>query len=778
MSTNEDENELNGNIKKVDILKNTETEVILCSVWVEKFNKRGKKNKRLFVASEGSLSLYKHRPFTKDLSISRKFSWFDLLKISVTDSPNNQNQTSIDTATTGNIVELFFQNDSITFEHQSALKISTLLGKYAVTILCLNERPQITVPFFDPVIYSEEPEPLLYCGKDDSTEYAALMRFRSTMFFSGAPIPQTALQCFIDYVRKSTFEFDCTPLGTDFHAIQKWLFFSLQIDDSIESIVTPKCESQGGNWIPICAYTEQSRSLRSITTGEQFNETAGRLIDAVKNNKRCCLKDMTLVKNNIKDSQLLLLINILKVLKLDSLSLHSAMTRRVLKLFLIDAETTEFFQNLRSFTIDGIQGLTVLTAMQVCKNIPHVSCTNCESEVASFIKSLLKVVSCKIETLDISGNQSYVVIKERSSFPASLHHLTVDNCKFAIPNIPLFMRVVCNTKHDFCLSMNHIIVVSDKWDTVFDRFEQLSSPTFLTELHWDSNRISGKFLDFLERARRLKFLTINNLKMPKLTDDSKSDEGSSENEKEEQTKNIIEDLSDFIATNDSLESLSLNSTKQSTKMTPNMLMHVIAALGENRWLNSFSIQGHDLKGQVVDQLSASLMNNRVLNVLDIRNCIVDDNDLIMLFRRIENRGAPINILFNESDIKDEILRSEFGVLKSKAYKGDEKIDIPSECLTAQNYNRIPKYRTTEKTIRHHEQSPRVKEESSPQSQQSSEDESDEESACDEQSDPPALSASIFGQIPPPPPSDLLINQLEKRFSINEIVSRIRQSDKK
>ena len=446
------------NKSAVDIGTDNKTEIIFCKLWVDKINTKGKKDRRLLIISEGFISLYKSRPFIKEPALSRQFSWFSLLKIQETTSGTEHEE---------NIIELMFDGGTMTLEHPNSHAICILICKYALTILTSSERPQINVHGFNVDSFLSKIENGSDDSSDGNNEdenenkqkdlsllhqNPALKRFRSLMFAHKIPIPQQALSCFVHYETDTEFQFSCKDIDfIQFFEFQEHMLNALLLDDSIETLILPNSDPSqlqyhsltpdvnskrkkrrfilkdqdsdtsetGGisekslttgphvhcDWMPLANFLEQNQSVKHLSIGHTFNNTTPDFVSALERFGLCSLESFTLEFNNVKDDMIITLANMLNNMpNLRNVCFRHTMTRRVFKLFLKSAVTCPFITRIRSIQVDKISNLTVLTMMSVCQSIPHITCTNCESEIAGYFNSMAKCEHCNVETLDISGN--------------------------------------------------------------------------------------------------------------------------------------------------------------------------------------------------------------------------------------------------------------------------------------------------------------------------------------------------------------------------------------
>lgn len=715
--------ELGGNVNSIDVLTDT-TEIVFCSVWGEKINTRGGKDKRLLVCREGSISLYKPRPFSKEPALSRKFSWFDLLKIS---HPNND------------ILDLSFEKGQIVFEHPSAKELAVLFIKQARDILTDPELPIISFEGDDPDKYIRNKQ-------------CPLRRFRSIMFSEGVELKNSYLKIYAEYIKSNTLTFDCTAFS-HFNVVDKYVLQSLEVDNELEKIIVPPSENHS-NWKHVAGLLAKSTKLKSIVTSEKFDDSAMELYNAFHSNKYSGLQELVFNNNEIRDSCVHILAKLVESISLNSLVLSNSCSRRVLKIFLTSIETAENFNLMRSITIDKISEMYILTSTQVCKNIPIVSFTNCETEIITFLKSLLKLVDCKIEKIDLSGNLCLTPVSKSARFPDSIKEVVMDNIKVIPKNIPAIFKAVHNSEHPIILHLSSLINTSGSLDEGLDELVYVTCPE-LSGLYWDSNPINGKFLKFIEALPALKLFSISGYA---------------------NTDRSLTDLADYIATNDKLETLIIQGKPK--QMPNDVALEMLSAISINRSITELDLSYQNLSTDFLTTLHEVLMKNRVIQKLSIVNPNIPYGDLEKFVSSFENRGVKLAIKVDMSPYSSSY-QEDLQVLLKKIERGNPNIDIPMDSIRAMPSDRTPAYRSIviepqPKSLQSEPMSKNDNDLEQEEDEYSYYSQSDKKQQSEQEL--PTLLSPVFDAIPPPPPDNIL-EELKQRYSINEIIVRVRASDK-
>ncbi|EAY13585.1 hypothetical protein TVAG_389820 [Trichomonas vaginalis G3] len=643
------------------------------------------------------------------------------------------------------IIDLSFEKGQITFEHPSAKNLAIILAKFARSILTKEELPVINI---------NEDDPEGFTG----TKLCALRRFRALMFSEAFELKPSYIKVFADYLKTDSHTFDCTEFQ-NFQAIDRFAIQALEVDTTLEKIIIPP-SGEHTNWKFVSSLLAHSQNLKSIVTSEKFDETAISLYEAFRSNQYCALSELVFRNNEIRDSYIHILDKIVDAISLTSLTLSKSMSRRVLKIFLTSVESSENFNMIRNLVIDGFPEMYILTSTQVCKNIINLSFTNCETEVITVIKSLLKLVDCKIEKLDISGNLCLTNVSKAAKFPSSIKEVVMNDIKMDVSFIPNILTVVNNSKHPMTLHLSRIINSSDTWGSAFDRIASVECPE-LEGLYWDSNPINGQFLKFLESRRDLRLFSFSGY-----TNDDQS----------------LNDVCDFISINETIETLIIKGTPKS--MPKEVAMQIYRAISNNRSIKSLDLSSQQFDGELLDALDTALMNNRVVQCINIDYTSIQAEDLIKFLKQLKKRGIALKIIYDTSVFFPQGKHEEIAALIRKIGSGDSSIEVPQETVKLIPSDRAPKYRSIVVNIPAPTSNPQSRELMI--SKELEEPEEEEEYSYSYSStysegegddkELPSLLCSVFDAIPPPPP-DHCYEDMQTHYHINEIVARVRANDK-
>lgn len=629
-----------GNSYKIDSVKSTE-QIIFCSIWGEKINTKHKLDKRLLICQESSISLYKSRAFSKDPALSRKFSWFDIVKFGV----KNDNQ-----------MYFTFEEGEINFKYDHANILAVKIAEFIKSILLEKEMPVINFDDDD----SKNSLDLKYC---------TLMRFRALIFRDGATLKESHLRVFGEYIQSpiKSKSFDCTKFK-NFGSIDKYVLEALKIDTTIEELMIPS-SGKNSNWEYVAEIIKSSQTLTRVTTSEKFDEKAQAICTSFKANQYSNLQELVFVNNHITDVLVGILEKIIETISLTSLTLSNSMSPRVLKLFLTNIESCDNFKYLQQIKLDSMQELYILTATNICKNIANVAITNCDMEVITFIKNLLKAKDCAIEKFDISKNKLTVPIFQAAFFPTSIKELIMNDMNIDLQYLPSLFNALHNSKTPIIVHLKRMNIVADMWDPVLDAICNITCPE-LEGLYWDGNVIKGKLLKFFESLPEFKLFGISGYN---------NEDGS------------IDDLSDFIATTKSLQTLIIEGTEK--KMSTDVMQKILIAIGQNRSLKTINLKSQVLTPEQVVLLVDSLMQNRVIDHINIDRISIQFADLFPFLQTLRKRGAPLKIVYDTSISIPEDKKSEVSLNVRKIGIGDSTISIPEETIKHIDQVRSPGYRT-------------------------------------------------------------------------------------
>ena len=471
----------------------------LLEVWIEKINHRGRKDKRLLVVSESTVSLFKTRAFFNTQVKSRSFSWYDITKISFEKQ----------------ILELNFKDSGkIAFSHQKILEFTKIILTHLKEIFLEEEYPILKVDSFEMSNLQVSP-------------FRPLSRLRSKLFNSEIPINIQLFELIWNYYIGKDLTIDFSSLGNSFGPLCPYALFGLHLDSTINSIIIPPTEGPS-HWLSLSKLILYNHSINTISSSEKFNNQFEEFLKNLIIENSLNIQNLILKNSKITQDYVPLLSKIFENRRLNSLTLSNAITRKQLSNFLTIVENISNFSYLNYFCIEQCPNFSLLNTMHVCKSIKNLSFINCELDLIQIINSIIKLPSCSIETLDISGNQAFTQLKKNSKFPDSISNLILNNFQFTSLNIGLFFIILSHSINPINLSLSNIKLIHGTWDELFEKLNNCSIPT-LFKLNWNGNPIKGQFFDFLEKCVKLKYLSIDNCIIN--LDDS-----------------IINDLSDFIAT--------------------------------------------------------------------------------------------------------------------------------------------------------------------------------------------------------------------------------------
>jgi len=698
------ENDLGGNESKIDFLRSVE-EIRFCELWGEKINHRGGKDKRMLVISEGGAYLYKSKAFSRTPALSRSFDWFDMSKLAMS-SPQ--------------IIEMTFTKGVITFQHQKAQDIAKKILKHIYNILMSNELPMIRINYFEAQL-----------NQNEISNYRPILRLRAKLFSSQLPPTQELIDCYRDYYDGESLDFDLNSVGEAFGEFCPHVLFSLQLDESIQSLSIPGSEGPS-HWLSVSKFFEMNQTLRSFSSGEKANNQFFMIFDVLIANPNCPVSDFSFVNSKMNAEHLASLVKLFETRRINSLSFINALTRKQLKSFFNSVETNQNFSMLKSLTISGCPGLTVLTAMHTCKSIRHLGFIGCEIELSSIIKSILKITPCQIESFNISQNEGFAPIIKNSQLPPSINEMIVDDSKMAGQNVSLLINVLSSIQNPCTISISNIQLAHSNWDYVLENFTQSSLPK-VKSFYWNDNQINGFFFDFIERCTLLEYLSIDYCLFC--------------------GDNAFDDFLDFIATIDSISRLSFKG-KDGSILTPPQYENLFKSFGENRYIRSVDLSGHQIGSNGLLQLAKSLSENRSIERLILKNCSKDG--WFEFFSNVRGRSTPLTVEWDKNNISEHL-----ALIISEVQRGN-----PSQQRTHQQSppERVPKYRTTQKVKRIPD--PVVVE-----------DDPEEVASEEFEKEIPVFSGIVVPEIPRPDNEQIII-ELKNQFSINDIINRIRAGDQK
>jgi hypothetical protein len=442
---------------------------------------------------------------------------------------------------------------------------------------------------------------------------------------------------------------------------------SLCLLPQITAISLPACDEP--HWRAVARLLRANPHVRHFATAEAADDSFGALSEGIADRQATQIESLKFSCPELRSRHLRAISELYQAWPIPALTISVGLGAKSGAMFF---KLMSSAQNLRSLTLDRLEGLSALDLVAHIDRLESLSLTRCGIDITQFL-TVLERRRVVLRTLDLSGNLATRNVAKVFNFPPSLEKFIADDVMFRPSPFEWILRRLFALRKPLIASFKSNDLRAEQIDNVFrsviTRVPPPPTGYSLVELWWDNNYLTHGMVALLERCRQLQVLSLSGC--------------------QSQAEEAGKLLSAFLARNRCITELRVAGTMQHS-ISPLLVRAVIECLRvSNRSVAVVDLSHQELDADLIDALVQLLLDNRAIAALDFQDCRITDPAILDGFlRRLLPRGRPLRVALPSIDIEemyrigtiDDVAHKRLIGLVEALGKGDPAIFVPDETV--------------------------------------------------------------------------------------------------
>ncbi|OHT04556.1 hypothetical protein TRFO_27945 [Tritrichomonas foetus] len=620
--------------------------------WVDKFNKKKHKNKRILCVSEFSFYLFEMKTLKKKIIISKKYRLFEMTKFQMA----------------ADFSELFFgfkSSDYFSICHPEIDDIGRIIHTHLYSIMKENELPSIDFPVVSKCTSINNPA----------------VRFISLAYHDINQISHGGNDFLRNYFESNPTEF----VASHFRNFIPEFTLLLSCVECIPTCVNLVMDCEISDYLAksLAEIILHNISFYEIEFSAAIKGNLKEFADNLIKNKSNPLTSMKFFNSPIDSKVIGPIVTIIENHSLESLHISGCFKENTAKQFFTKIENVQKFREIPEIDFSNSQKIYADDICPLLSNVKYLNLSNCKLEICPFLEGLIHFNVLNIETIDLSKNYGMEPFRSFKALPKTLKNIVIDEISWDAESfIDAFPKILAHNPEDssgstvhndskstiFELSIANTSLHASTWQKLIECLCSIESCK-LTSLNWKNNTINTAFFDWINELKLLH--SIN------LTGCFKSN------------PQLLVSICYFIEHTTSLKEFILDA-EGSCEIGQREGSAVIDSLQKNYSLEYISLKKQPLGNDNIRKLTEALMINRRISRLDFDflGC-TDQSALLNFFQTLSNRGTPLVIKYPETiatSMEQNHLLTDENILTLKSshtavYIGNKKIKPPKQSIT-------------------------------------------------------------------------------------------------